>query len=1354
MTGSYGGDANDNTSTSSTLTQTVNKANTTVALASSANPSTFGSSVTFTATVSPSAATGTVTFKDGSTTLGTGTLSGGGASFATSTLAAGSHSIKASYGGDANDNSGTSATLTQTVNQASAVALTTSANPSPYGTAVTFVATVSPSTATGTVTFNDGSTALGTGTIASGIATYTTSTLSSGAHSITAVYGGSGTYASSTSPVVTQNVLTITSISVTPQNASLPIGATQQFTATGTFSDGSQGNVTASSAWSSSNSSVATVSTTGIATGITEGPTTIQAAIGSIYGSTALTGTPSRFRFTGSLNTARYSSTATALSTGKVLIAGGENDISGDLSETCELYDPTTGTFTLTGGLHIPRVNYTATLLATGMVLITGGQSETQDGTLIAQATVELYDPVAGTFSPTGSLNTARHNHAATLLNNGQVLIAGGVDGSSNVLGTAELYDPTTGTFTLTGSLNTVRWNHTATLLNDGTVLVAGGDDSFNNTYTTTSELYNTTTGAFTTTGSLNIARDTHTATLLSNGMVLVAGGEGANVTSLASAELYDPVAKVFKTTGSLVSPRIYDTATLLNSGQVLLAGGINNNDNILASGELYDPVSGTFSLAGNLNVARTYHGAALLSDGTVLIAGGLGVFDENNGAPLSSAEIYDSATPPPPPYSLQITPAVANIAVGGTQQFTAVDNHGYPLQDVTWTVSDPSLATVAANENDVAVVTALAAGTVTLTANAESTTGQEQVTILSTVSFVPGTVIWSAPPAAGFSPLQLAQAVPSNNGPDLYSTQVSADGTHTVVQALVADGEQLWQATGLPTVNGNSVPDGFGGLIVTENQTCNQGQTVPMSIVDLSPSTGQPLWQITAQPTTNGFASVYCYPEAPQMAIRPDGSVVIAAPGNTSGLPELMLLDGQSGQVLFPLTIPTSSYQNSDGSIVNGYSPIGPPIVDSDGSAYVEYEVLQSAYVGGGPVITAAQLYLLAVAPNNSTTTTQIWSTTDNENLFPGRIIPDGQGGVLATYTLFPSNPPVPPRPYQAGYVVGGSVTITYGLPFSPQTLTFGTYPSLVLGESGIAFATDGTNSDPSNQNDGPQIVSFNISSGAENWAYQTLTQNQLSIVAASAGNAVVGKITDQSGNDTVVRLDSTGAATTDTWSASGVQYGDVGWLGFSTPMGSSLVNAKTSTPGARQLDLQGSGSSPAVFSAAPVPWADSVWLMPQQAATSAAEPAFTLRGISDCEGPTGRTIEYWLVATQGGALVTDPYVVFEHQTDPTVAPPNGVSPVDSKGQLDYSGQKDKFDDDLTPNADPNSHVSTQTFNFGLQGQRLFPVRRIDRTLANSHVPVILPQFLIKMPSGQQATLNGQASPYVGPCSGTYPPN
>jgi hypothetical protein len=125
-----------------------------------------------------------------------------------------------------------------------------------------------------------------------------------------------------------------------------------------------------------------------------------------------------------------------------------------------------------------------------------------------------------------------------------------------------------------------------------------------------------------------------------------------------------------------------------------------------------------------------------------------------------------------------------------------------------------------------------------------------------------------------------------------------------------------------------------------------------------------------------------------------------------------------------------------------------------------------------------------------------------------------------------------------------------------------------------------------------------------------------------------------------------------------------------------------------------QAGSSSINVISDGPVPWADSAWLTPQQSGTSAAEPAFTLRGESDCEDPTGRHIEYWLVNTQGGALVTDPYVVFEHQTDHSVAPPDGVSP------LDYTGVKDKFEDWLSPLADSKTHISTQTFNFGLQGQ------------------------------------------------------
>src|SRR6202035_2194723 len=113
-----------------------------------------------------------------------------------------------------------------------------------------------------------------------------------------------------------------------------------------------------------------------------------------------------------------------------------------------------------------------------------------------------------------------------------------------------------------------------------------------------------------------------------------------------------------------------------------------------------------------------------------------------------------------------------------------------------------------------------------------------------------------------------------------------------------------------------------------------------------------------------------------------------------------------------------------------------------------------------------------------------------------PGRIIPDGQGGILATWTISPSNPPVPQYPYQAVDVVGGVVGTPYNLPFSPTTVTFGQSPTLVLGENGVAFATNSTDAV-----NGPVVASFNLSSGAVNWTYQAATQYTLALIAASDG-------------------------------------------------------------------------------------------------------------------------------------------------------------------------------------------------------------------------------------------------------------
>ena len=286
--------------------------------------------------------------------------------------------------------------------------------------------------------------------------------------------------------------------------------------------------------------------------------------------------------------------------------------------------------FKATGSMAAERTAHTATLLSNGSVLVAGGYGDA--GGLL---TAELYDPNSGTFKLTGSMQTGRFSHTATLLspllpNGGKVLVAGGGNGIAN----AELYDPSSGVFTATGSMNTARWIQTATLLKDGTVLVAGGADTEENPLAS-AELYDPSSGTFKPTGSMAAARFGHTATSLNDGRVLITGGTGSNGQSIAAAELYDPASHTFKATGSMQVPRYQQTATLLTDGKVLVTGGIVTA-NPTATAELFDPSSGTFMATASMETPRSFHEATLLSDGTVLVTGG------QYAVPLSNAETYD----------------------------------------------------------------------------------------------------------------------------------------------------------------------------------------------------------------------------------------------------------------------------------------------------------------------------------------------------------------------------------------------------------------------------------------------------------------------------------------------------------------------------------------------------------------------------------------------------------------------------------------------------------------------------------------------------------------------------------------
>ncbi len=218
LTAVYSGDADHSGSTSNAASVVVLQDSTTAGVASSANPTIYGQSVVFTASIQGAhgIASGPVTFLDGASVLGSAALdSSGTAAISVPTLAVGTHPITAVYGGTQNSGASTSAVLSEVIQAATASTMTMLAsnlNPAVSGQNVILTATVVKLTQqvtqpTGTVTFLDGGAVLGTGTLdGAGLTTLQTSSLGVGTHLLTASYAGDAATSSSTSGVLTQVV--------------------------------------------------------------------------------------------------------------------------------------------------------------------------------------------------------------------------------------------------------------------------------------------------------------------------------------------------------------------------------------------------------------------------------------------------------------------------------------------------------------------------------------------------------------------------------------------------------------------------------------------------------------------------------------------------------------------------------------------------------------------------------------------------------------------------------------------------------------------------------------------------------------------------------------------------------------------------------------------------------------------------------------------------------------------------------------------------------------------------------------------------------------------------------------------
>ena len=545
------------------------------------------------------------------------------------------------------------------------------------------------------------------------------------------------------------------------------------------------------------------------------------------------------------------------------------------------------------------------------------------------------------------------------------------------------------------------------------------------------------------------------------SGTTTDANGLMATVSVTLNIDKTPPVlAAISPTDGTILSTA---TATVTGSVSDALSGLSSVTcDQIPASF-----VSGTFSCNISLNI-----GVNLVVVRATDIAGN-----------VAGSNFHVSLTGTlPAPNSLQISPGTVNMLVGDTQQFTVTDDQYQSRSDATWTVSDPTLASITSDASP--ILTALAVGQVTLTANVGGLSAQVQVNILGGTALPPGTVRWSVPPLyAGGAMESVLQAAPVQGAPDLFVLErtVGSDGSvGDGVRALTADGRSMGTPFGIVNSNGSTIgmgtADANGGILATLQSAlgCPPGAS---SIEDHDGQTGSMIW-VT-------FVDYDC--QTPSFAVGPEGHVYFRDVYHHS----LIILDGNTGAQIGGYDAPNTTTTDGSGDVFTFPGQVSDPTVGPDGTVYAQ--VVQY----GTQVGSIAGTWILAMSPNGVANLTQIPASIAG-SLVPGKVIPDGQGSAYAVWQ-------------ELDDPAAGTIHVSHGASDSPVPLA-DVPDEVVLDENGVLYAS---------VNSSQGTITALAGGTGLLWSYSTAPSDSIHLVCALTGAGGANIVDQQQG---LIPLDTSG--------------------------------------------------------------------------------------------------------------------------------------------------------------------------------------------------------------------------------------